>query len=101
MNTALFTKGKTNMKTSIYLPMAAMFLTVALAGPAAAEKQIPFSGSVQGREIDVFQGPPPGTLAVDGSGTGIATQLGQFTVTWKVTVDLSVGSGIGSYHFIA
>jgi hypothetical protein len=77
-------------------------LTAALAGPAAAaEKQVPFKGSIQGREIEVFQGPPPGTLFVDGSGTGIATHLGQFTVTWKVTVDLSVGSGIGSYHFIA
>jgi hypothetical protein len=62
MQTRLFTKGKTNMtaimKTSIYLPMAAMFLTAALAGPAAAEKQLPFSGSVQGRETDVFQDPP-------------------------------------------
>jgi len=105
MQTRLFTKGKTNMtaimKTSIYLPMAAMFLTAALAGPAAAEKQLPFSGSVQGRETDVFQGPPPGTLLVDGSGTGIATHLGQFTLTWNVTVNLLDGSGIGSCHFIA
>src|SRR2546425_3957691 len=102
MNTALFTKGKANMKTimktSIYLPMAAMFLTAALAGPAAAESQVPFSGFVQGRELDV---PAPPTLSVDGSGTGIATQLGKFTVTWKVTVNLLDGSGIGSMHLIA
>jgi hypothetical protein len=89
----------TIMKTSIYLPIAAMFLTAALAGPAAAEKQVPFSGSVQGRENDVVQ--PPATLLVDGSGTGIATHLGQFTVTWEVTVNLLDGSGIGSCHFIA
>src|SRR5882672_6786513 len=103
MQTRLFTKGKTNtktiMKTSIYLPMAAMFLTAALAMPvAAAENQVRFSGSVQGRELDV---PAPPTLSVDGSGTGIATQLGQFTVTWKVTVNLLDGSGIGSMHLIA
>src|SRR5437879_4932655 len=106
MQTRLFTRGKTNMKiimtTSIYLPMAAMLLTAALAGPArAAEKQVPFKGSVQGRETAVFQPPPPGTLSVDGSGTGIATHLGQFTVTWKITVNVSDGSAIGSFHFIA
>jgi hypothetical protein len=103
MKRQLFTKGKINMKTimktSIYLPMAAMFLAAVLAGSAAAEKQVPFSGSVQGRETDVVQ--PPATLLVNGSGTGIATQLGQFTVTWEVTVNLLDGSGIGSYHFIA
>ncbi len=40
MKTLLFTNGKTMlktiMKTSIHLPMAAMFLTAVLAGPAAA-----------------------------------------------------------------
>ena len=86
-------------KSSIYLAMAAMFVTLALASPAAAKKQVPFHGSIQGVEIDVVQ--PPATLLVDGSGTGIATQLGRFTVTYEVTVDLSDGSGIGSLQFIA
>ncbi len=103
METRLFTKGtnrKTIMKTTIYLPMAVMFLTAALAGPAAAGgKQVPFRGSVQGSETDVVQ--PPATLLVDGSGTGIATQLGRFTVTWEATVNLLDGSGIGSFQFIA
>ena len=89
----------TIMKTSIYLPIAAMFLTAALAGPAVGANQVPFRGSVQGGETDIVQ--PPATLLVDGSGTGIATHLGQFTVTWNVTVNLLNGSGIGSYHFIA
>jgi hypothetical protein len=38
---------------------------------------------------------------VDGSGTGIATHLGRFTVTWEVTVNLVDRSGVGSFHFIA
>ena len=93
---------KTIMKTSIYLPMAAMFLTAALVGPAAAaEKQVPFSGSVQGNETDVFQGPPPGSLLVDGSVTGIATHLGRFTLTYKLTVNLSAGSSTGFAQLIA
>ena len=103
MKTLLFTHGKTMLKTiakaSIHLPMAAMFLTALLVGPAAAEKHVPFRGSLQGRETDVVQ--PPPTLLVDGNGTGIATHLGQFTVTWEATVNLENNSGIGSYHFIA
>ena len=81
------------------LPMAAMFLTAAINVPSAAEKQVPFRGSLQGRESDVVQ--PPATLLVDGNGTGIATHLGQCTVTWEATVNLENNSGIGSYHFIA
>jgi hypothetical protein len=87
------------MKTSIYMTMAAMILTAALAVPAAAQKQVPFSGAIQGREFYVSQ--PPAALSVDGSGTGIATQLGQFTVAWKATVNLTDLLGIGSYHLIA
>jgi hypothetical protein len=94
---------KTPTKVSIYLAMVAVCLTVALASPADAKKQVPFHGSIQGVEIDVVQ--PPATLLVDGSGTGIATHLGRFTVTWDVTVNLSpgpnFGSSSGSFQFIA
>jgi hypothetical protein len=96
-------KGETNMKiimrSSICLPFAVVLLTAALAGPAAAaEKPVPFSGSLQGREIDTVQ--PPSTLQVDGSGTGIATHIGQFTVTWVDTVNLVNNLGVGSIHLI-
>ena len=53
------TKGKANMKTTIYLPMAAMLLTAALAVPAAAQNRVPFKGSIQGHEIGTPQGGPP------------------------------------------
>jgi hypothetical protein len=98
-------KRKMNMKSiiksRIYLTIAGMFLTLALVGQAAAQKQVPFRGSVQGSEIDVFQGPPPGTLAVDGSLTGVATQLGQLTLTYELTVNLADGSATGSGELIA
>src|SRR5260370_37004930 len=72
------TKGSTDMRTimrnSIYLPMAAVLLTAALALPAvAAEKLVPFNGSLQAQESALFQGPPPGTLLGDGSCGGIST----------------------------
>jgi hypothetical protein len=98
-------KGHSNMKpimtVRLYLVMAAVFLTLALPGPLTAKEQVPFKGSVQGREIDQFQGPPPGTLAVNGSGTGLATHLGQLTVTWNLTVNLADGSATGHFQFIA
>jgi hypothetical protein len=84
-------------KTSTYVAIAALFLTVALAGTAAAKKEVPFHGSIQGVEIDVPQ--DDGTLSVNGRGTGLATHLGRFTVIYEVTVDLS--NGIGSLQFIA
>lgn len=86
------------MKTSVYLAMAAMLVTVVLAGPAAAKTQVPFHGFLQGVEIDVVQGT---TLLVDGSGTGIGSHLGRFAVTWEATVNLLFGSATGSAHFIA
>ena len=69
---------KSIMKSILGLQMTAMFLTVALAGPAAAEKQVPFKGSVQAVESYDVQFP---TLFVDTTGTGKATHLGRFTVT--------------------
>lgn len=89
---------KMSMKASTYLTMAAVLLTLALADPAAAKELVPFHGSVQGVEIDVVQFP---TLFVDGSGTGIASHLGRFTVTWDVTVNLLDSSATGSFHFTA
>jgi hypothetical protein len=88
----------TILKSLLGLHMTAMFLTVVLAGPAAAKNQVPFHGSLQGVESGEVQGT---TLVVEGSGTGIATHLGRFTVTWDVTVNLLNGSGSGSFHFIA
>ncbi len=97
---------KTNMKTSIGLPITAMLLALALAGPLAAQTQVPFNGSVQGQEKDDLQGNPPQQILVDGSLTGVATHLGRLTMTYKVTVNLNpqagaVGSATGSGQLTA
>jgi hypothetical protein len=89
---------KSIRKSILGLQMTAMFLTVALAGPAAAEQQVPFKGSVQAVESYDIQFP---TMFVDTTGSGEATHLGRFTVTWEFTVNLLNGAGIGSAHFIA
>jgi hypothetical protein len=93
---------KTITRSNIYMPMAAMILTTALAVAAAAEKQVPFKGSMQGHEIDTPQGgPPPTTVSADGSTTGIATLVGQFSFFYQLTVTLATGTATGSAQLIA
>lgn len=89
---------KTIIKTSIYLLMTTMFLGAAFAGPKATERQVPFHGSLSGVESDAVQFP---ILFVNGIGTGNATHLGRFTVTYEDQVDLRTRQGTGSIHFIA
>jgi hypothetical protein len=100
-------KGETDMKTvsrnSINLPMAAVLLAAALAGPAvAADKLVPFKGSLDAKETIVSTpGSPPVSFVADGSGDGIATHLGLFTLTWEFTVIIADGTGSGPVHLIA
>jgi hypothetical protein len=86
------------MKTTIYLPMAAMLLTAALAVPAAAQKQVPFKDTLQAHDTDVLF---PTTVLVTTSGTGIGTLVGQFSFTQEVTLNLTTGTATGSAHWIA
>lgn len=74
----------TMLKTFLYLPMAAVLVTVALAGPASAEEGVPFKGVIEGTEDFTFQiGDPSGVdLLIDGSGAGNTTHLGAFSATW-------------------
>jgi len=106
MQISLFTNGKTNtksvMKASISLAVAAALLAAALAVPAAAQRHVPFKGSLQGHETDTPQGgPPPTTLSVDGSTTGIATLVGQFSFSYQLTVTLATGTSTGSAQLVA
>jgi hypothetical protein len=93
---------KTIRRSTINLPIMAMILTATLAVPAVAQKLVPFKGSLQGHEIDIPQGgPPPTTLSVTGSATGVATLIGEFSVSYELTVNLADGTATGSAHWIA
>jgi hypothetical protein len=89
---------KTIMKTVLSIPLTAVLLTAALAGPAAAAKGVPFHGTIQGIEIADVQFPK---LFVDASGSGNATHLGCFTLAYEVEVDLLAHSTFGSSVFTA
>jgi hypothetical protein len=92
----------TLLRSKIYLPMAAMILTASLAGSATVQKQAPFKGALQGHEIDTPQGgPPPTTLLVDGSATGVGTHVGDFSLSYGATVNLADGTATGSTQLIA
>ncbi len=80
------------------IPMALLLLMVmagiGYAAPAAAEKQLPFKGTMQA--VETYQLAFP-TLFVDASGSGNATHLGRFTVSYQIVVQLFPdGTGIGS-----
>src|SRR5260370_34367806 len=91
-------KGKVLMKnitrSNIYLTMAAMILTAALAVPAAAQKQVPFKGTMQGQDKDTAF--TSTTVSVTTTGTGIATQLGQFSFRLDHTVTFATGTSAAS-----
>src|SRR5260370_25015357 len=87
---------------SVNLLIAGLILTTALAVPAAAQKLVPFNGAMQGHETDTPQGgPPPTTLFADGSVQGIATLVGQFSLTYTLTVNLADGTATESAQLIA
>ena len=87
------------MKRIFASTVAALLILSALASFAfAAPAQVPFKGSLHATEG--YQVEPP-TLYVNGSGVGNATQLGQFTVSYAVVVDLVTTSGPASALFVA
>ena len=69
---------KTITRTKIYLPMAGMILTTALAFPAAAEQQVPFKGTFRASDTVA-----PRTLTQ--RITGVGTLVGQFSSTTVLT----------------
>ena len=84
------------MKTSSLL--AAMSLIAVLTSSALASEQVPFKGSLAAVETDVVQG---GTLIIDGSGVGNATELGRFTMTFHAEADLGTLIAVGTATFVA
>jgi len=81
---------RTITRWKIYMPMAAMILTAALTIPAAAQQQVPFKGTFQGKDAV-----HPPTITT--SGTGIGTHMGEFSLTQDTTLTTLAGSA----HWVA
>jgi hypothetical protein len=77
----------------------AFLATLVLAGPAAAQHQVPFEGSLEG---SVTLTPlSPTSASADLEATGNATHLGRFTVSGTGVVDFEANLGVTSYTFTA
>jgi hypothetical protein len=83
-------------KNIIYLQLTTLFLAAALQGAMAGDT--PLKGSFQAVETHAVQFP---TLTVAGIGTGNATQLGKFAMSYDAEVNLLTHVGIGTVEFIA
>ena len=84
------------------LPLA-LLAVLALAGPAAAErqgKQVPFRGRLEGIVATVTPLTPP-FVAVNIEGSGNATQLGRFDVSISLVANAADGTAVGTYLFTA
>lgn len=85
------------MKTIFKSAVIALLLLIVLtsttfAAPAAAGKQLRLRGSWQAVETNVLNFP---ILSVDATGSGKATQLGQFTIEYQVDVNVLTLWGSG------
>jgi hypothetical protein len=65
----------------------------------SAQQDVPFKGRLDGSYTLTFLGPT--TLFVTGEGSGNATHLGGFTFEYDELVDLTTGSGTGTYVLTA
>src|SRR5712692_5116253 len=108
MDTTISQKEKTNMKTimksSIYLPMAAMLAALTLSGPATAGELVPFKGQSSWVITTVGFDPVKGIVYTHETGEGESTHLGHFTVTGDAAVYIFLpppGIVVGTYTFTA
>jgi hypothetical protein len=68
--------------------------------PSQGPTELPFHGSLEATEEDVFQ--PPSTVVVHITATGTATHLGKYTLRMNGVVDtITMMSGVGDFTFVA
>jgi hypothetical protein len=83
---------KTITRSNVYLRTA--LILAALAIPAAAQQQVPFKGTFQGKDAT-----NPPTITTTATGTG--THVGQFSLTQEVTANFANFTDAGSAQWIA
>jgi len=70
----------------------------AIAAAKSAKGQLPFHGSLEAAETDTFAFP---FVTVSLTGTGQATDLGRFTATFDLQVDVRTSTSLGTFILIA
>ncbi|HEU4993897.1 MAG TPA: hypothetical protein VFT29_03725 [Gemmatimonadaceae bacterium] len=98
---------KTPSRTNLYLPIAAMILTAALADPASAQTSCLdsgpgcFKGIFQGQDAHPVQPPGATTVAISTTALGNGAHLGRFSLIREITGSLVDFSATGSAQWIA
>jgi acyl-coenzyme A thioesterase PaaI-like protein len=93
---------KRSVATGLAVLLLLVLASTAFAAPAGASVPLPFKGTIESVEHIEFV--PPVTLLIDATGSGNATHLGRYTVTYHIEVDNSdpnVGVSVGSLTFVA
>ena len=89
---------KLSAPTIVAVLLATLVVGTTLAA-ASAKRPLPFKGSIEALETYQVNGQ---TMSVTASGSGEATYLGHYTVSYQVQVDLPTGTGTGlSAHYVA
>ena len=89
------------MIVSVFIALMLLIIVASVAFASAGQKQLPFKGSMHAVENNEVDWP---TIYVHGSGSGNATTVGKFTVTYEGIVqndENGVGTGTLTAHFVA
>jgi hypothetical protein len=89
------------MKKLLVSTMTTLLLVIILTSAtfaAPAERELLLKGSLQAQETNEVSFP---TLFVTASGSGQATQLGRYAVSYQVEVNIPTSTGIASAQFVA
>ena len=90
---------KISVPTTILLVVTVVLVSTTLVAAASARKELPFKGSF--KAVETSQPNLP-IVHVTATGSGEATQLGRFTVSYQVDVNVQTGAGTGlSAEFVA
>lgn len=82
----------------IALLLIIVLMSTTFAAPAGGVRELPLKGSIKAVESYTVNFP---IMSVTASGSGKASQLGRFTVSYAVEVNLVTIAGIGSAQFVA
>jgi hypothetical protein len=86
-------------KMSIVMMIAGLLVSAALVAAASMRNETPLKGSFKALETSQ---PDLPIIHVTATGSGEATQLGRFTVSYQVDVNVQTGAGTGlSAEFVA
>lgn len=88
------------LHTSAAVFVLAVLATLGLAGPVAAQNQVPFHGEFEGNyTVTPIPGTPTATLVVSASGVG--SHVGAFELEIPHVVNFATANAVGSYLMTA